>query len=405
MEAYQNYNSVVVNLEPGISDATNVVRTATYEQAFLGEDFSEAGGNRRKRRQAKRIQKIEDKRERRTTRRKLKGDKQEERIDRRAKRKSKRQDIRDEQQERRMSRRDKRKGDEEDEKTTPEENLENDDLQNGVEDTSDDTSDDYSNDDTSDDTADDISDDTADDISDDTADDYSDEGGSGSDEVFAGDEESNFVSELNGNSNTPKSVKIICYQIEMTNEALTNLMQVKAIKQKQGQPTDEIDRALQTNFKKANNLEKKLEQFSGANGVSSSDIKKEKRKARMKRLMNAPIPPVILAKMLKQGWDKSKINKWWEQRGRQSMMKKFSFDGTTDEFGSTNELNEYWNPEEMGVPAYDYEQVDPQTVNLDFTEQSSNFSGSNDTFLRSLLIGGLIAFAGVYVIRKYKLLK
>jgi hypothetical protein len=401
MEAYQNYNSMVVNLEPGISDATNVVRTATYEQAFLGEDFSEAGGNRRKRRQAKRIQKIEDKRERRTTRRKLKGDKQEERIDRRAKRKSKRQDIRDEQQERRMSRRDKRKGDEEDEKTTPEgENLDNDDLDNGIEDTSDDTADDYSED-----TANDTADDTSDDSADDSADDYSDEGGSGSDEVFAGDEESNFVSELNGNSNTPKSVKIICYQIEMTNEALTNLMQVKAIKQKQGQPTDEIDRALQTNFKKANNLEKKLEQFSGANGVSSSEIKKEKRRARTKRLMNAPIPPVILAKMLKQGWDKSKINKWWEQRGRQSMMSKFSFDGTTDEFGTTNEMTEYISPEEMGVPAFDYEQIDPQTINLDFTEQSSNFSGSNDTFFRSLLIGGLIAFAGVYVIRKYKLLK
>ena len=390
MEAYQNYNSVVVNLEPGISDATNVVRTATYEQAFLGEDFSEArGANRRKRRQAKRIQKIEDKRERRTTRRKLKGDKQEERIDRRAKRKSKRQDIRDEQQKRRTSRKDNREGDEEDEKTTPEgENLDNDDLDNGIEDTSDD-----------------LDDDLDDDTSDDTSDDYSDEGGSGSDEVFAGDEESNFVSELNGSSKTPNSVKIICYQIEMTNEALTNLMQVKAIKQKQGQKTDEIDKALQTNFKKANNLEKKLEQFSGANGVSSSDIKKEKRRARTKRLMNAPVPPIVMEKMLKQGWDKSKINKWWEQRGRQSMMSKFSFDGTTDEFGTTNEMTEYISPEEMGVPVYDYEQVNPQTVNLDFTEKSSNFSGSNDTFFRSLLIGGLIAFAGVYVIRKYKLLK
>jgi hypothetical protein len=403
MEAYQNYNSVVVNLEPGISDATNVVRTATYEQAFLGEDFSEArGANRRKRRQAKRIQKIEDKRERRTTRRKLKGDKQEERIERRGTRKSKRQDIRDEQQKRRTSRKDNREGDEEDEKTTPEgENLDNDDLDNGIEDTSDDLDDDLDND-----TSDDTSDDYSDDYSDDTSDDYSDEGGgSGSDEVFAGDEESNFVSELNGSSKTPNSVKIICYQIEMTNEALTNLMQVKAIKQKQGQKTDEIDKALQTNFKKANNLEKKLEQFSGANGVSSNEIKKEKRRARTKRLMNAPVPPIVMEKMLKQGWDKSKINKWWEQRGRQSMMSKFSFDGTTDEFGRTNEMTEYISPEEMGVPVYDYEQVNPQTVNLDFTEKSSNFSGSNDTFFRSLLIGGLIAFAGVYVIRKYKLLK
>ena len=87
------------------------------------------------------------------------------------------------------------------------------------------------------------------------------------------------------------------------------------------------------------------------------------------------------------------------------MMSKFSFDGTTDEFGTTNELNEYFDMEEMGVPAYDYEQVAPEIVNLDFTETRSNFSGSNDTFFRSLLIGGLIAFAGVYVIRKYNLLK
>lgn len=395
MDAYQNYNAVVVNLEPDSNAMTSVTKTATYEQAFLGEDFSEAGGNRRKRRQARRLERVANKRELRTEKRKLKGDKQEERIERRRKRKTKRQDIRDEQMERRKARREKRKPEEDEEETTKPTESTQDEMGDSSEqgyDEQDDLDQQGQNEDS------DESDDSGDEDS------YGDEDGSSSDEVFAEDEESNFVSELNGSTNVPKSVKVICWQIEMTNEALSNLMQLKAIKKQRGQSTETIDKQMLDKFNQAQKLESKLEQFSGANGVSSSAIKKEKRKARAKRLMNAPIPPVIMAKMLKKGWDKSKIKQWWEQRGRGAMMSKFSFDGTTDEFGTTNEFNEYVNPDEMGVPVYDYDQPEPELVNLDFSSTTSNFSGSSDNFMRSLVIGGIVAFVGIWAIRKYKLL-
>ena len=399
MDAYQNYNAVVVNLEPDSNAMTSVTKTATYEQAFLGEDFSEAGGNRRKRRQARRLERVANKRELRTEKRKLKGDKQEERIERRRKRKTKRQDIRDEQMERRKARREKRKPEEDEEETTKPTESTQDEMgdsseqdQQGYDEQDDLDQQNSQNEDS------DTSDDSGDEDS------YGDEDGSSSDEIFAEDEESNFVSELNGSTNVPKSVKVICWQIEMTNEALSNLMQLKAIKKQRGQSTETIDKQMLDKFNQAQKLESKLEQFSGANGVSSSAIKKEKRKARAKRLMNAPIPPVIMAKMLKKGWDKSKIKQWWEQRGRGAMMSKFSFDGTTDEFGTTNEFNEYVNPDEMGVPVYDYDQPEPELVNLDFSSTTSNFSGSSDNFMRSLVIGGIVAFVGIWAIRKYKLL-
>lgn len=392
MEAYQNYNSVVVNLEPGSNAQTSITKTATYEQAFLGENFSDAKG--RERRKKRKLERIAAKREVRTERRKLKGDKQEERIGRRATRKSKRQDIRDEQMKRRRARKEEKDPEEVDE-TTDESIDETKETRDSEQDGYGDEQDD--NIDSSDDTQDDSD-------SDENSDENSDETGSSEDDIFAGDEESNFVSEITGSSNVPKSIKVICYQIEMTNEALSNLMQVKALKQKQGQSTDNIDKELRTKFNQAQKLENKLEQFSGANGVSSNEIKKEKRKARMKRLMNAPIPPVIMAKLVKQGWDKSKIKKWWEQRGRKATMSKFSFDGTSDEFGLMNEVTEYVDPMEMGVPVYDYDQPEPEMVNLDFTEVNSNFSGSSNNFMRSLLIGGIVAFAGIWAIRKYKLL-
>lgn len=396
MDAYQNYNAVVVNLEPDSNAMTSVTKTATYEQAFLGEDFSEAGGNRRKRRQARRLERVANKRELRTEKRKLKGDKQEERIERRRKRKTKRQDIRDEQMERRKARREKRKPEEDEEETTkPTESTQDemgDSSEQGYDEQDDLDQQETQNEDS----------DETDDYGDEDS--YGDEDGSSSDEVFAEDEESNFVSELSGSTNVPKSVKVICWQIEMTNEALSNLMQLKAIKKQKGQNTETIDKQMLDKFNQAQKLESKLEQFSGANGVSSSAIKKEKRKARAKRLMNAPIPPVIMAKMLKKGWDKSKIKQWWEQRGRGAMMSKFSFDGTTDEFGTTNELNEYVNPDDMGVPVYDYDQPEAELVNLDFSSTTSNFSGSSDNFMRSLVIGGIVAFVGIWAIRKYKLL-
>ena len=58
----------------------------------------------------------------------------------------------------------------------------------------------------------------------------------------------------------------------------------------------------------------------------------------------------------------------------------------------------------MGVPAYDYDQPKPKMVNLDGSKVNSNFSESSNNYMRSLIIGGIVAFAGIWAIRKYKLL-
>ena len=70
MGEYVHYNSVVVNLEPTENAQTNV-HTATYEQAFLGEEFSNAKGRGRARRKTLKLERDSNKRDVRTERRKL----------------------------------------------------------------------------------------------------------------------------------------------------------------------------------------------------------------------------------------------------------------------------------------------------------------------------------------------
>ena len=81
MEEIQNYDQVIVNLnsDGGISVNTP---TTTFEEAFMGEDFSEAAGKRRAKRQTRRLQKTTDKRERKTAKRGKKTDRQVERVQR-----------------------------------------------------------------------------------------------------------------------------------------------------------------------------------------------------------------------------------------------------------------------------------------------------------------------------------
>ena len=102
----------------GVSDSSMVVRSATFEEAF--GDYSEARGKGRARRQARRLDRQENKAERKVarqttkqakigakqeTRQLRKGGRQEARIGRRATRKDLRQGIRTEQQADRMGRR------------------------------------------------------------------------------------------------------------------------------------------------------------------------------------------------------------------------------------------------------------------------------------------------------------
>jgi hypothetical protein len=422
MGEYVNYNSVVVNLEPTENAQTNV-HTATYEQAFLGEEFSNAKGRGRARRKTRKLERVSNKREVHTERRKLKGDRQEERIDRRKTRKEGRQDIRGEQQDARMERRNKRRdakenkdGGSESDKDEEEDTA----TQQGGGQDSASTSDTGSTDskDTStsgggtDSQADEDTNGSSYDEDEEDDDEETDTSGE-ADESFAGDS-SNFASEVTGKPSVPMAIQTICYQIEMNNEMISQLLQHKKMMEASGKDTAKIKNTHGDKYYKDQILEGKLENFAGADGKidrqKSKAVKIAKAKARIQRIENLPIPPVILYKLLKKGVSKDKIKQWWETKGRKQHASKNNFEGTSDEFGNTMD-NDYMDYSEFGTPSYDYEQVKPEIIDLDIpnSEPTMNFSGvdgsSSNTFWKSLLIGGVIAFAGVYVIRKYKLLK
>ena len=105
MEQIQNYGSVIIDLDGAVNGNTTVTNTATYDQAFLGEPFSEAKGKWRAKRKAKKLKKIADRQEVKQAR---KGGRQEARLKRRKTRKEARNEMRNQQQEARMGRRNKR---------------------------------------------------------------------------------------------------------------------------------------------------------------------------------------------------------------------------------------------------------------------------------------------------------
>ena len=396
MKEYVNYNSVVVNLEP-TANAQTEVKLATYEQAFLGEKFSDAKGRGRQRRKARKLERISSRREVGTGRRKIKGDRQDERIARRSKRKTTKQDARSIRKDRRMEAKENRNPEEE-------EDVEEETTQQNEDDEDTGTESGYQSGDSQED---------EEDTSSDTAEnDTSDEADDEADESFAGDS-SNFSSEVTGKPSVPMAIQKICDRIENHNERISQLLQHKKMLESKGKDTSKINVNLASNFDDAQNLEAQLEDFSNAGGKRNrqkvSAVKIAKRKARLNRIANLPIPPVMLYKLLKQGKSKDEIKQWWEAKGRKRQASKRNFDGTTDDYGVTPDSQDYMDYSEGSLPAYEYDNIQPEIIDLDSPtfDPKINFGGggSSNTFWRSLLIGGLIAFAGVYVIRKYKLLK
>lgn len=404
MTEYVNYDSVVINLDP-TENAQTDVRVATYDQAFLGEEFSNLRGKGRARRKARKLSKIANKREVRTEKRKLKSDRQEERLARRKTRKDSRNEMRDDQQESRMGRRNKRA--EEKESRKGEDDAESEDEDTTATDEAQD-----SEDTGSDSSTDSQEDQGSNDSTSSESEDEDSEDGTEADENFAGDS-SNFASEVTGRPSVPSAIQTICYKIEMNNEMISQLLQTKKMLEAKGRDTAKINDALATKHDIVQNLEGSLENFAGADGKrnaqKSKAVKIAKRKARAKRIQTLPIPPVVLYNLLKKGVSKDKIKQWWETKGRKKHVQKINFEGGTDDFGQTT-ATDYADYSEYGLPAYDYDQPQPQVVDLDNSnfEPQMNFSGdggSNNTYWRSIVVGGLMAFGVIYLIRKYKLLK
>lgn len=412
MEQIQNYGSVTVDLSGSDSPATSVTKTATYDQAFLGEDFSDAKGKFRAKRKAKKLSKIADKQEVKQAR---KGGRQEARIARRATRKTSRQDIRGSQQEARQSRQDtrdergqqrkaKRAEAKESRRPVEEEELEEEEVDTATIDPEADYSESEENGYSDSESEDGYED------SESEEDGYSEEEDNSysEDEDLFNGEQSNFVSELTGGAKVPPMVDTICMKIEWNNEMISRLMAAKQKMASNGQDTSKVTDVLGQKFDRVQQLEKKLENFSGANGMPDAQkqraVGQARTRARNQRMQNV-IPPVLVANMVKKGYSKSQIKNWWNTKGKNKVAQS-SFYGTSDDFGRGMQPEQTVDVAYWEAPVYDNNEAQPVSVELGSTnEKSSSFIGGGSISWKPILIGAVVGFVAIYAIRKYKLLK
>jgi hypothetical protein len=435
METFNNYNNVTVDLT-GDGD-TQVVKTSTFEEAFLGEeDFSDAKGKGRARRKKRKIERITNRQE---VKQQRKGGRQEARIGRRATRKSARQSIRGEQQASRQERRgnvraerqtsrdakarrkmtNTRSAQERENYAMEQEALRNEryaepqysepqyeepqysepqyDEPQYEEDS--DVEVDY-NDDSNYPTYEDSEEPTyeSDDEIAPEEENYSTE-----DEMF-GEDNSGFSAEVTGKTPAPTEIDAICMKIEWNNELISRLLDAKKRQEKDSNVTPAVNEELGKRFDRVKDLETKLEKFSGMSGNNAMVVKNAKLKARQQRFESV-VPPIVTAKLTAKGVAPAKIKEWWKTVGCKKYASKF--DGTSDEYGMNNEPVD---TSEWGTPAYDYDSPAPEVVELTFGDQAMNFSGvdgSSDKKIttKSIVIGAIVGFTAIYLIRKYNLLK
>lgn len=427
METFNNYNNVTVDLT-GDGD-TQVVKTSTFEEAFLGEeDFSDAKGKGRARRKKRKLSRISDRQEVKQAR---KGGRQEARIGRRSTRKTARQSMRDEQQASRQQRRGnvraerqtsrdakarRRMTDTQSEQERENYAMEQEALRNEryaepqyeepqyeepqyEDEYESDVEVDY-NDDSNYPTYEDPEEPTyeSDDEIAPEEENYSTE-----DEMF-GDDFSGFSAEVTGKAPAPTEIDAICMKIEWNNEMISRLLDAKKRQDDESTLTPAINKELEKRYDRVKEHETKLEQFSGMSGNNSMIVKNAKLKARQQRFESV-VPPIVTAKLTAKGVAPAKIKEWWRTTGCKKYASKF--DGTSDDLGRTNEPVDM---AEWGTPAYDYDSPAPEVVELSFGDQAMNFSGADGSSdkkitTKSIIIGAIVGFTAIYLIRKYKLLK
>ena len=419
MEEIQNYSQVVVNLdtEGGISVNTP---TTTFEEAFMGEDFSEAQGKRRAKRQSRKLQKTADKRARKTAKRGKKSDRQEERIGRRATRKRLRQDIRDEQAESRRSRRasaPRRQREEQVYKddVNPQEEYVDETLKEGYQDDfydenyypSDEQDDqqyesesqDYGSEDEDGGYYEEDAEDTYyGDESDES--DYGDES-EGMDDELIYDDGNNFTGELTGKTPIPKEIMDCCMKIEWNDELIARLKDAKQKNSLSDVSTMRIQDIIDEKQSRMNELKSSLSDYAAGSPEQASICRQARLKARQERMKICPYP--IRKRLRERGMSDQQINEWWTKTGQQKIEQKMSNASGVTTMSSSEESS---NIAEFETPVYDYDQPKTQVVDVgENGEIKSNFTGENKDFWKSVLIGSVVGFTAIYLINKYKLLK
>lgn len=356
-----------------------VTTTPTFDQAFLGEDFSNLKGKGRAKRKKRKLSRISDRDEVRRAR-------QDARLDRQSDRKSKRQETRDEQQQARLDRRMTRQTSAQDRKDMRKERK---DAREPEEEELDDTLDQSRQpDEALNDGYDDDGQPSYDDGSDDT------DSGSGdydTDEEVTGDDGSNFMGEATGKNTTKVHpvIQDICFRIEWNNELMSRVKQKRDQVAKQGGDTSKMDATLSERYSRNKQLEGKLENFSGADGNSDKRmamIKEAKRRAKTKRMM--------LHQPKDKGVSIATKDKTSSMTGDGINVDYLPSLPEEDPFYLSSDYNEYEVTSSMdGDTAFDY-------FSGDASPSKTGLGG-----LTALMVGAIVGFGAIYLIGRYKLLK
>ena len=428
MEEIQNYDQVVVNLDSEGAISVNTP-TTTFEEAFMGEDFSEAQGKRRAKRQTRKLQKTTDKRERKTAKRGKKTDRQLERVSRRGLKKSAKQDIRDEQASRRQARRatrpsalDKVVSAKErlipaKEKMGPEEEYVDETLTEGYRDDSYDENyypsdeeqqdenyypgmeseeESYDEDENGDYSEDEESSEDAD-----YGDESEDGDAEGMDDEVIYDEENNFTGEMKGETPIPKEITDCCMRIEWNDELIARLKDAKQKNSLSDVSSTRIQDIIDEKQSRMNELKSSLADYAAGSPEQADIARRARLAARQERMKICPYP--IRKRLRDRGMSDQQINQWWTKTGQQKIEQKMS---NASGVSTVSSKEASTNIAEFESPVLDYDQPKTQVVDIDENgEIKSNMTGENKDFWKSLLIGGLVGFAAIYAINKFKLLK
>lgn len=417
MEEIQNYDQVVVNLdsEGGISVNTP---TTTFEEAFMGEDFSEAQGKRRAKKQTRKLQKVSNKRELKTARRGKKTDRQLERVSRRGLKKSAKQDIRDDQAQRRQTRRAARPGRQRAEQVykddiTPQEEYVDETMQEGYNDDSydenyypsdEDQQDDqyYPGSESEDDSYDEDGGDYEEESDEDGyyGDESEDDDAEGMDDEIIYDDENNFTGEMNGKAPIPKEISDCCMRIEWNDELIARLQDAKQKNSLSDVSTTRIQDVIDEKQSRMNELKSSLADYAAGSPEQAKIARRARLAARQERMKICPYP--IRKRLRDRGMSDQEINQWWTKSGQQKIEQKMSNASGVSTISSNEEST---NIAQFDDPVYDYDQPKTKVLNVENGEIKSNLTGENKDFWKSLLIGGVIGFAAIYAINKFKLLK
>lgn len=398
-------NSVTIDLTSGNAS----VSVPTFDQAFLGEDYSDAKGRGRARRKKRKLERVTNRQEVKQAR---KGGRQEARLSRRAKRKAMRQEMRSAQSEARQERRsargearegrrdlrnERKQGRENYEAEqelyrdglAPEDSYEPETQETGYDDGSYDSGSEdqgYTREETG----------TADQPELATEEGYTDEeypefdpseADYSTEDEMMGDESSNFISEATGGKKpvVPANVQEICMKIEWNNEFIDRLRKKRDVLAKQGQSTEKPNQIIKERMDRIQELEGKLESFAGADG------KFDARKMKAVQIAKAR------ARKLRMKLHGGELAEQIKIQPRKKMSNLEGEDGITVDYLSSMPEQD---PLYMANPITD-------DVELAVSEPTMNFSGSeeNSGMWKSVLVGAVIGFSAIYLIRKYKLFK